>query len=461
MLKGIITAILFSVFACFSGFAQSDDSVMIKKLADEILLNGKAPQNLFTLCKSVGTRLSGSAGWYKAEKWGLQVLQDAGAEKTYLQQCMIPHWVRGKKEFAGYRTKNRSADAVFDVLAIGNSVGTGDKGILAKVIEVKNFEELNQRKDEVKGKIVFYNYPFNKTLLRGAYGDAVRYRSNGASMAAKYGALAVIVRSVTGAYDDNPHTGALRYNDSFPKIPALVISTRGAENLSGLIKGLYKDDNLFIRSNCQMLPDTIGHNVIGEIKGTEFPDEIITIGGHLDSWDQGEGASDDGTGVVQSIEILRAFKAIGYKPKRTIRIVLFANEENGTRGANKYAEEAKLKNEKHVMAMESDGGAEYPRGFGCGMTKEQYAKVQSWTKFFEPFDAARFTFSEGGGGGADIGPLQTNFKTAQFGLSTTGQRYFDMHHSPLDVFEKVNAQELNLCAVVMATMVYLVDKYGL
>jgi hypothetical protein len=210
-----------------------------------------------------------------------------------------------------------------------------------------------------------------------------------------------------------------------------------------------------------MLPDTIGNNVIGEIKGTQFPDEIITIGGHLDSWDQGEGASDDGTGVVQSIEILRAFKAIGYKPKRTIRIVLFANEENGLRGGIKYAEDAKQKNEKHIMAMESDGGAEYPRGFGCGMTKEQYAKVQGWIKFFESFDATRFTFNEGGGGGADIGPLQTNFKTAQFGLSTTGQRYFDMHHAALDVFEKVNAQELNLCAVVMASMVYLVDKYGL
>jgi carboxypeptidase Q len=461
MLKRIITVILFSVFACLSGFAQSDDSVMIKKMSDEILLNGQASQNLYSLCKSVGTRLSGSPGWYKAEKWGLQVLQEAGAEKTYLQQCMIPHWVRGKKEFAGYRTHKRSMDREFDVLAIGNSVGTGNKGILAQVIEVKNFDELNQRKDDVKGKIVFYNYPFNKTLLRGAYGDAVRYRSNGASMAAKYGALAVIVRSVTGAYDDNPHTGALRYNDSFPKIPALAISTRGADNLSNLIKGSYKNENLFIRSNCEMLPDTIGHNVIGEIKGTEFPDEIITIGGHLDSWDQGEGASDDGTGVVQSIEILRAFKVMGYKPKRTIRIVLFANEENGLRGGNKYAEEAKSKNEKHIMAMESDGGAEYPRGFGCGMKKEQYEKVQGWVKFFEPFDATRFTFNEGGGGGADIGPLQTNFKTAQFGLSTTGQRYFDMHHAALDVFEKVNAQELNLCAAVMAGMVYLVDKYGL
>ncbi len=461
MFKGLIFATVLSVFTTFSGFAQSEDSLMIKKIADEILLNGKAPQNLFTLCKNVGTRLSGSAGMYKAEAWGVKVLKESGAEKTYLQQCMVPHWVRGKKEFAGYRTKKRSSDPVFDVLAVGNSVGTGDKGILAQVIEVKNFAELNQRKDEVKGKIVFYNYPFNKTLLRGGYGDAVRYRSNGASMAAKYGALAVIVRSVTGAYDDHPHTGALRYNDSFPKIAALAISTKGADKLSGLIKGLYKSENLFIRSNCQMLPDTIAHNVIGEIKGTEFPDEIITIGGHLDSWDQGEGASDDGTGIVQSIEILRVFKAIGYKPKRTIRIVLFANEENGLRGGTKYAEEAKLKNEKHVMAMESDGGAEYPRGFGCGMTKEQFAKVQGWIKFFEPFDATRFTFSEGGGGGADIGPLQTNFKTPQFGLSTTGQRYFDVHHAASDVFEKVNAQELNLCAVVMATMVYLVDKYGL
>jgi hypothetical protein len=235
----------------------------------------------------------------------------------------------------------------------------------------------------------------------------------------------------------------------------------GAESLSMYLKGKYKDSNFFIQTNCMMLPDTIGHNVIGEIRGTTFPDEIITIGGHLDSWDPAEGASDDGTGMVQSIEVLRAFNAIGYRPKRTIRIVLFANEENGGRGAEKYAEQAKLKNEKHVMAIESDGGGEYPRGFGCGMTKEQFAKVESWKKYFEPLDAAKFTFNEGAGGGADIGPLQTQFKTPQFGLNTTGQRYFDMHHSAIDVFEKVNAQELHLCAVVMATMAYLGDKYGL
>lgn len=456
-----ITIFLVCSFSFFSGFAQSEDSLMIKKISDEILLNGRSYQNLYSLCKTVGARLSGSVGMYKGEAWGVKVLREAGAENVYLQQCMVPHWVRGKKEFAAYKTKKRKTDPDFNIASLGGSVGTGDKGILAPVIEVKNFDELNARKDEIKGKIVFYNYPFNKTLLRGAYGDAVRYRGGGTSAAAKYGAVAVIVRSVTGAYDDFPHTGSLRYNDSFPKIPAVAISTIGAESLSSYIKKEYKNDNFFIRSNCNMLPDTLGHNVIGEIKGTEFPDEIITIGGHLDSWDLGEGASDDGTGIVNSIEVLRVFKAIGYRPKRTIRIVLFANEENGLRGGTKYAEEAKLKNEKHVMAMESDGGAEYPRGFGCGMTREQFAKVQTWQKYFEQFDANRFSFSEGGGGGADIGPLQTNFKTAQFGLNTTGQRYFDVHHAASDVFEKVNAQELNLCAVVMATMVYFVDKYGL
>ncbi len=455
--KKLVTIIALFFNTC--AIAQNDDSLMIKKITDDILLHGKAHANLYTLCKTVGHRLSGSAGMYKGEAWGLQALKEAGATTAYLQECMVPHWVRGKKEYAAF-TKAKGGKP-FNILSIGNAVGTGAAGVSAKVIEVKNFAELDKRKDEVKGNIVFFNYPFNKTLLRGAYGDAVRYRSSGASAAAKYGAVAVIVRSVTGAYDDHPHTGALRYNDSFPKIPAVAISTKDADKLSTGLQSIYKTAKLFLRTNCVMLPDTIGHNVIGEIKGSEFPDEIITIGGHLDSWDAAEGASDDGTGMVQSIEILRAFNAAGYTPKRTIRIVLFANEENGLRGGNKYAAEAKAKNEKHMMAMESDGGAEYPRGFSCGMTKVQFEKVAGWKKYFEPYDADRFSFNEGGGGGADIGPLQTIFKTAQFGLSTTGQRYFDLHHAATDVFENVNAQELHLGAAVMAAMVYLVDKYGL
>lgn len=437
-------------------FAQNDDSLMIKRISDEILLNGKAYSNLYSLCKGVGARLSGSAGMYKAEDWGVRTLTAMGADNVYKQQCMVPHWVRDRNCQAHFNKKD-----MFSVAELGNSVGTGSKGIGASVIEVKSFAELEQRKDEVKGKIVFYNYPYNKTLLGGGYGDAVRYRSSGASNAAKYGAIGVLVRSVTAANDDFPHTGALRYNDSFPKIPAFAISTKDAEWLSGLIKTRYKNELLHMYSNCKMLPDTVGHNIIGEIKGSEFPEEIITIGGHLDSWDLAEGAHDDGAGIVQSIEVLRVLKALGYKPRRTIRVVLFANEENGLRGGTKYAEEAKTKNEKYIMAMESDGGGESPRGFSCGMTEEQFAKVAGWKNLFSMFDADRFRFSKGGGGGADIGPLQTNFKTAQFGLNTTGNRYFDYHHAASDVFENVHERELHMGAVVMAAMVYLVDKYGL
>jgi carboxypeptidase Q len=448
-----------TAIAVNSAFCQNEDSLLIKKISDDILLNGKAYSNLRSLCKKVGARLSGSAGMYKAEGWGVKTLTDAGAERVYKQECMVPHWVRGKKEVL--KTKAGVPDMMFNVLALGNSAGTGTKGVTASVIEVKNFAELEERKNEVKDKIVFYNYHYNKALLGGAYGDAVRYRSNGASAAAKYGALAVIVRSVTAANDNNPHTGALRYNDSFPKIAAVAIGPKDADRLSNFLTSKNSASKFYLQTNCQMLPDTVGHNIIGEIRGTQFPDEVITVGGHLDSWDPAEGAHDDGTGVVQSIEVLRVLKTIGYKPKHTIRIVLFANEENGLRGGTKYAEEAKGKNEKYIMAMESDGGGESPRGFSCGMTEEQFTKIQDWKKLFTMLDADRLSFSRGGGGGSDIAPLQTNFKTAQFGLITTGNRYFDYHHAATDVFENVHERELHMGAVVMAAMVYLTDKYGL
>lgn len=439
----------------------NDDSLFIKKISDEILQNGQAYANLRELCKSIGHRLSGSVGMYKAEDWGIKTLKNSGADNAYKQPCMVPHWVRGGAAIAKFSSKKRSKNPEFSVAALGNSLSTKSGGIIAKIIEIKNYEELTKRKDEVRGKIVFYNYPYNKKMFGGAYGDAVRYRGGGASAASKYGALAVLVRSVTAANDDNPHTGALRYNDSFPKIPALAISTKDAEALSGFLKGNYKEDNFYLKSNAAMLPDTIAHNIIGEIIGTEFPNEIITIGGHLDSWDLGEGAHDDGTGIVQSIEVLRVLKSLGYKPKRTIRIVLFANEENGLRGGTKYMEEAKAKGETHLMAMESDLGGETPKGFTCGMTDEQFSKVTTWKKLFTLLEADKFSFSKGGGGGADIGPLQTAFKTAQFGFTTVGNRYFDYHHASTDVFENVHERELHLGAVVMAAMVYLVDKYGL
>jgi carboxypeptidase Q len=453
-MRYLLAFILIIFFNTASISQNTTNTNFIKDISNELLLRGTAYNNLRVLCKQIGNRLSGSANMYKAEAWGVQTLQQAGADTVYKQACMVPHWVRGK-QLLQVAQKNGYA---FNVLALGNSVGTNIKGFTAPIIMVKNFTELEQRKAEVKGKIVFFNYKFRKDLLNGAYGDAVAYRAGGASYAAKFGALGVVVRAVTAANDNHPHTGALRYVDSLPKIPALSIGPLDADKLATLVA----NENLQLRyiSNCTMLPDTIAHNIIGELRGTEFPNEIITIGGHLDSWDVAEGAHDDGTGVVQSIAVLETLRRLGYKPKRTIRIVLFANEENGLRGGNKYAEVAKTTNEKYIAAMESDGGGEAPKGFECGVTEAQFEKIKTWQPYFEPFNAAQLNYTKGGGG-ADIGPLKTAFGTAQFGFTTVGLRYFDYHHAATDVFENVHERELHMGAVLMTAMVYLIDQHGL
>ena len=447
-------------------FGQKEDSISIKRISDEILTNGKAYENLRHLTKKIGARLAGSQGMVKSEQWGLKVMQESGAEKAWMQECMVPHWVRGGKDFAeamntvpatgakNMLTKNRP----LDIVALGNSIGTGKNGLIEEVLLVNSFDELEKRKDEVKGKIVFYNYKFNDTYVNTflSYRDAGQYRGQGPSRAAKYGAKAIIVRSMSHAADNNPHTGATRYDSAYAKIPAVAIGLRDADWLSEqLQKGKL---NVTIKTYGYFLPDTIGHNIIGELKGSEFPDEIIVVGGHLDSWDNCEGAHDDGAGVVQTIEILRAFKAIGYKPKRTIRFVLFANEENGLRGGNKYADEAKAKSEKHILAIESDAGGFTPRALGFTGTDEQYQKFLSWKELIAPYGCNEFVK---GGGGADIGPLNRAFKTPMASLNPDTQRYFDIHHSRNDVFENVNKRELELGAVNMAALIYLVDKYGL
>ena len=447
------------LFLSTAAVARQDDSLMIRKIADEILEHGKAYDNLRVLTKQVGGRLAGSPQMVKAEAWGQKALQDAGAGKVWLQECMVPHWVRGGKDEASYSVPGKPVKNKLDVLALGNSVGTGAKGIQAPVMLVNSFEELEQRKEEVKGKIVFYNYKFNNKFIRTfqAYGDANKYRGMGPSAAASYGAVAVLVRSMSHAADNNPHTGSTRYVDSLPKIPAAAIGLQDADKLADAISN-YKNVTIFLRTLAKMLPDTIGHNVIGEIKGTEFPDMIITIGGHLDSWDPAEGAHDDGAGCVQSIEVLRVLKAVGYKPKHTIRVVLFANEENGLRGGTKYAEEAKAKNENHYFALESDAGGFTPRGFGFTVTADQLQKISQWAPLFQPYGVMELSM---GGGGADIGPLNRTFGTALAGLQPDSQRYFDIHHARSDVFEAVNKRELELGAINMAALIYLVDKYGL
>jgi hypothetical protein len=403
----------------------------------------------------------------KAEQWGLRSMQDAGASKAWMQQCLVPHWVRGGKDEAwctqlsqGENTGKRSTPAKkqLDIVALGNSIGTGNKGIKAEVIEVNSFDDLEKRQDEINGKIVFYNYKFNPRFVQTflAYSDAVKYRTNGPSRAAKYGAVAVIVRSMSHSVDNNPHTGATRYDTTYKKIPAVAIGLKDADWLSSnLAKNKFE---VFIKTNAHFLPDTIGHNIIGELQGSEFPNEIITVGGHLDSWDNCEGAHDDGAGCVQTIEILRVLRAVDYKPKRTIRFVLFANEENGLRGGHKYADEAKEKNEKHIFALESDAGGFTPRGFGFTASDGQFNKIMQWRELIAPYGAGDFSR---GGGGADIGPLNRGLGTPVAELYPDSQRYFDIHHSRNDVFENVNKRELELGAVNMAALIYLVDKYGL
>jgi carboxypeptidase Q len=461
MRKFQLSFLAFFIFGYCVG--QNDDSLMIRRIANEILLHSKAYDNLRDLTKNIGARLTASPQCYKAEQWGLKVLKQSGADKVWLQQCLVPHWIRGGKDHAeiksgGGTNGNRNMKTSLDILALGNSIGTGPKGVTANVIEVKSFDDLESKKDDVKGKIVFYNYKFNPTFVATfqAYGDAVKYRGEGASAAAKYGALAVIVRSMSHSADNNPHTGGLTYDTTLPKIPAVAIGLKDAEWLSSTLEK--QKVGVFLKTGGRFLPDTIGHNVIGELTGSEFPDQLITIGGHLDSWDPAEGAHDDGAGVVHTIEVLRAFKTLGYKPRHTIRFVLFANEENGLRGGTKYADEAKARNERHIFALESDAGGFTPRGFSFGGTPEQLKKVQSWIPFLYPYGVYQIT---DGGGGADIGPLNKDLNTPVAELAPDSQRYFDYHHARNDVFENVNKRELELGAVNMAALIYLVDKYGL
>jgi len=446
--------------------AQDEDSMMIRRIADEVLVNGKAYENLRYLTKRIGARLAGSAGMVKAEQWGFKIMQESGAEKTWLQQCMVPHWVRGGKDEAGVISFQATINGIgtsrmerkLDVIALGNSIGTGPKGIVDNVVLVNSFDDLETMKDQVGGKIVFYNYKFNPVYINTflAYSDAAQYRSQGPSRAAKYGAMAVIVRSMSLSSDNNPHTGVTIYDSAYAIIPAVAIGLKDADFLSDKLRK--EKVSVYIRTNGKFLSDTIGHNVIGELKGSEFPDEIITVGGHLDSWDNCEGAHDDGAGCVQTVEILRSFKAIGYKPKRTIRFVLFANEENGLRGGTKYAEEAKAKGEKHIFALESDAGGFTPRGFGFVVSDVQFKNIESWRELIAPYGACDFVK---GGGGADIDPLNKTLGTAMAGLNPDSQRYFDIHHARSDVFESVNKRELELGVINMAALIYLVDKYGL
>ena len=455
-MRSVLFGYFFILFANSAG-AQSD-SVYIRRIADEIFRHSTAYSNLYTLTKTIGPRLSGSSQTYKAEKWGSDALKQAGADRVYLQETMIPHWVRGGKDQAAmvFGKKKQS----LAVLALGNSVATKSGGITAPVVLIHDFDELERRRNEIRGRIVFYDHSFNPdfVFVFDAYKEAVPYREDGASRAAKYGALGVVVRSMSSSTDNFPHTGAMTYNDSFPRIPAFAIGLEDANKLAAAVAS-EKDIKLFISTQAHRLHDTIGYNVIGEWMGSEFPDKYIIVGGHLDSWDPAEGASDDGTGCVHAIEVLRCLKATGYRPRHTIRVVLFTDEENGSSGALVYSSQAKAKKEKHIFALESDAGGFTPRGFSfLGTTSAQMTTIQTLLPLLKPYGVYEVALNHAG---ADVETLHDSTGVLAAELMPDSQRYFDYHHAGSDVFEKVNKRELELGAINMAALIYLVDKYGL
>lgn len=428
---------------------------MLRRIYSAALTRGECYSNLDYLSNRIGGRLSGSPQAQQAVEYTFQKLKSYGFDTVYLQEVMVPHWVRGAKE-VGYFSKGDQQTRV-RITALGNSVGTGPKGIKAPVIEVQSINELAQLGvNQIKGKIVFFNRPMNPEHIHTgrAYGEAGDQRGQGPAEAARYGAVGVVVRSLTLALDTNPHTGMTRYNDSLPAIPACAISTVDAEALSRILKLRSAGEvQFYFKQTCEMLPDVKSYNVIAELKGTTHPDEIILAGGHLDSWDNGDGAHDDGAGVVQSMEALRLLKQVGYKPKRTLRCVLFMNEENGVKGGLAYADQAK--GTKHIAAIESDAGGFTPRGFGID-DSICCASMQRFVPLFKPYS---IEYIKQGGGGVDIAPLKKH-GCIQIGYIPDSQRYFDYHHTAIDTFDKVNKRELELGAAAISSMLYLLSEYG-
>lgn len=442
---------------------KAQDSLLIRKFYDEALVNGQCYENLRYLCKNIGPRLSGSVNAQKSVEWSKKLMESYGFDRVYLQEVMVPHWVRGQKE-QGFIIDGNTRIPVA-IAALGMSVATPKAGITANIIEVKSLKQLaDLGESAVKGKIVFFNGPFDQRFIEtgAGYGSAGIQRFAGPAAAARLGAVGAIVRSITPALDDYPHTGGTVYEEGGRKIPAAAISTVAANKLSNMLRlrklPLIK---FYFKQNCQTLPDVKSYNVIGEIKGSENPNKFITVGGHLDSWDLAEGAHDDGTGVMQSAEVLRIFKATGYRPKNSIRAVFFMNEENGHKGGTKYAELAAANKEEHLAAIETDEGGFTPRGFSFEGASPSFLKGinKNWKGLLEPYEADHLT---AGGSGTDIGPLKETVPSIMLiGFRPDSQRYFDIHHTPNDVFENVNKRELELGAAAITALVYLIDQHGL
>lgn len=407
------------------------------------LTSNKAYERLSYLTDRIGNRISGSQSLERAISWAISEMTHDGLDNVHPEKVMVPHWVRGEESLEMTNPEPRK----LAMLGLGNSIGTPAPGITAEAVVVRNFDQLEALGEQVRGKIVVYNAPFV------SYGETVVYRGSGASRAAKYGAVAALVRSITPVSLQTPHTGALNYDEKQPKIPSAAITIEAAEMLQRLYdRG--ERPTLRLKMEAKFLPDAESANVIAELKGSEKPEEIILVGGHLDSWDVGQGAHDDGGGCIIAWEAVRLLKELGLRPRRTIRVVLFTNEENGSRGGQGYLAAHRAEVSKHKFVIETDSGAYRPVGLGLAATAppQVRANLQEIAKLLAGISADRIAAS---GGGADIGPLMAEGVLGG-SLNVDGTHYFDIHHTHADTLDKVNPQELALCVATLAVMAYTV-----
>jgi len=453
-MKNILLTIVLALFSA-SMFAQSD-SAFIRKVYDEALENGESYENLRYLCKNIGNRITGSAEAEMAVYWGKQLLESYGFDKVFLQEINVPHWERGTKE-AAWLVDEQGKFLKINILALGGSVGTS--GLLEKnLLIVKTLGDLKKLdKADVLGKIVYLGEAFDAKNIRtfDSYGQCGAQRWEGPSVAANMGASGLVIRSLGSEIDDYPHTGSFGREDGVQPIPCAAISTADSDKLEDWAKR----SKLKIRMemDCRWYDDAISYNVIGEMTGKKS-DEIISWSGHLDRWDVGEGAHDDGAGIAHSIEALRILKVLGYRPNHTLRCVLFMNEENGNFGGKGYAEQAFKDGEKHIAALESDRGGFLPLGFDIEGNENQISLVQDNSKVLQKHFQL-YTF-KAGYSGVDIHPLKEYYPDmVQLGLAINSQLYFNYHHTEADVFEAVNQRELELGCAAMAAMVYLLDQH--
>ena len=411
------------------------------QIIDAALADSFAYERLSVLVDKFGHRLSGSENLERALDWILEEMERDGLENVRGEPVMVPHWVRGEESAELVEPWPRRLPR----LSLGGSTATPPEGITAEVMAVNSYDALTARANEARGKIVLFNVPFT------TYGQTVRYRGGGAIAAARVGAVAAILRSVTPVSLQTPHTGAMSYAEGVPRIPYAAITIEDAEMIQRMTE---RGENVVVRLkiSAETLPDVPSRNVMGEVVGSERPEEVVVLGGHIDSWDVGQGAMDDGGGCVAAWEAVRLIQQLGLKPRRTIRVVMWTNEENGLRGGNGYRDAHVGELDKHVLAIESDGGVFKPSGFGFGGSDEGYAVVREIGKLLERIEAGTI---RRGGGGADIGPIMRE-GVPGMGLNVDGTRYFWYHHTDADTIDKLDPREVALSVAAMAVMAYVV-----